>query len=71
MDAKGNALAVGLLPNDTLDVDGVLETVDAGDLALTTLVGAPDDGDLVVLANGDCSDLNPCQLEIFLLSLNS
>jgi hypothetical protein len=56
-DAEGNALAVGLLANNTLDVDNPLETVDAGDLALTALVGAPDDGDLVVLADGDGADL--------------
>lgn len=58
MDAEGNALAVGLFADNTLNVDGVLETVDAGDLALTTLVGAPDDGDFVVLADGDGSDLD-------------
>jgi hypothetical protein len=57
VDAEGNALAVGLFADNTLNVDGVLETVDAGDLALTTLVGAPDDGDFVVLADGDGSDL--------------
>ena len=56
-DAEGNALAVGLLANNTLDVHNPLETVHAGDLALTALVGAPDDGDLVVLADGDGADL--------------
>ena len=57
MDAEGNALAVGLFADNTLDVDGVLETVDAGDLALTTFVGTTDDGDFVVFADGDGSDL--------------
>lgn len=56
-DAEGNGLAVGLLANDTLDVDDVLQTVDGGDLALTALVGATDNGDLVVLAEGDGADL--------------
>lgn len=58
MDAEGNALAVGLFADNTLNVDGVLEAVDAGDLALTTLVGATNDGDFVVLADGDGSDLD-------------
>lgn len=57
VDADGHALAVGLLADDTLDVDDVFETVDGGDLALATLVGAPDDGDLVVLADGNSADL--------------
>ena len=56
-DAEGNGLAVGLLANNTLDVDDVLQTVDGGDLALTALVGATDNGDLVVLAEGDGADL--------------
>jgi len=57
VDADWHALAVGLLAVDALNVDDVFETVDAGDLALATLVGAPDDGDLVVLADGNCADL--------------
>lgn len=56
-DAEGNALAVGLLADNTLDVNDVLQTVDGGDLALTALVGAAHDGDLVVLAEGDGADL--------------
>lgn len=52
MDADGDALAVGLLAGDALDVDDVLEAVDAGDLSLTAFVGTADDGDLVVFANG-------------------
>jgi hypothetical protein len=56
-DADGHALAVGLLAGDALDLDEVLEAVDGGDLALTTLVGAAHDGDFVVLADGDRSDL--------------
>lgn len=57
MDAEGNGLAGGLVAGDTLDVDDIFETVDGGDLALTALVGATDDGDLVVLADGDAADL--------------
>jgi hypothetical protein len=57
VNAQGNGLAGGLVAGDTLDVDDVLETVDGGDLALAALVGATDDGDLVVLADGDGADL--------------
>lgn len=57
MDAKWDGLAGGLVADNTLDVDDVLETVDRGDLALTSLVGATDDGDLVILADWDRADL--------------
>ena len=56
-DAGGDGLSVGLLAGDTLDVDEVLETVDGGDLALTALVGATGDENLVVLADWDGADL--------------
>jgi hypothetical protein len=61
VDAQRDGLAVGLVAGDALDVDDVLEAVDGGDLALTALVGATDDGDLVVLADGDAADLGGCQ----------
>jgi hypothetical protein len=51
-------LAVGLLAGDALNVNDVLEAVHRGDLALTALVGAALDDDLVVLADGDGADLN-------------
>lgn len=57
VDAQGHGLAGGLVAGDALDVDDVLEAVDGGDLALGALVGAADDGDLVVLADGDGADL--------------
>jgi len=57
VDAQGDALAGGLVTGDALDVDDVFEAVDRGDLALLVLVGAADDGDLVVLADGDGADL--------------
>ncbi len=57
VNAEGDGLARGLLLDDTLDVDDVLETVDGGDLALTTLVGATNNKDLIVLSNGDGTDL--------------
>jgi hypothetical protein len=57
VETQGNALAVGLLAGDTLNVDNVFETVDGGDLALTALVGTTDNGDLVILADGDAADL--------------
>lgn len=56
-DADGHGLAVGLLAGDALDLDEVLEAVDGDNLALTALVGATDNGDFVVLADGDGSDL--------------
>ena len=65
VDAQGDALAGSLLAGDALDVDNVLEAVDGGDLALTALVGATDDGDLVVLSDGDGADLRKCQNEMF------
>lgn len=39
-------------------MDDPLETVDRCDLALAALVGATDNGDLIVLADGDRADLN-------------
>jgi hypothetical protein len=38
-------------------VDDVFETVHGGDLALAALVGATDNHDLVILADGDAADL--------------
>jgi hypothetical protein len=38
-------------------VDNPLETVDAGDSALTALVGAAHNGDFVVFADGYGADL--------------
>jgi hypothetical protein len=57
VDAERDALARDLLAGDALDVDHVLETVDGGDLALAALVAAADNGDLVVLSDGDAADL--------------
>lgn len=57
VDAEGDGLAGGLVAGDALDVDDVFEAVDGGDLALGALVGAADNGDLVVLADGDGADL--------------
>jgi hypothetical protein len=56
-DANGHALAVGLLAGDALNVDHVLEAVAGGDLALTALVAATLDNDLIVLAKGNRADL--------------
>ena len=56
-DADGNALAVGLLAGDALNVNHVLETVAGGDLALTSLVAATLDDNLVVLAERDGADV--------------
>lgn len=56
-DADGDALTVGLLAGDALDVNHVLETVAGGDLALTALVAATLDDNLVVLAERDGTDV--------------
>lgn len=58
MDANGDTLAVGLVAGDALDVHDVLQAVDADDFALAALVGAPDDGDFVVFADGYRADLD-------------
>lgn len=57
VDAEWDGLAGGLLADNTLNVNDVLETVDGGDLALTALVRATDDGDLVILADWDRAHL--------------
>lgn len=57
MDAERNGLAGSLVAGDALDVDDVLEAVDRGNLAFLALLGAADNGDLVVLADGDGADL--------------
>lgn len=57
MDGEGSGGAVRLLPVDPLNVDDPLLPVDLGDLALSALGRATDDQDLVVLADGDGSDL--------------
>lgn len=57
MDTDRDALTVGLLTDDTLDMDSPLETVDAGYLALAALVGATDNCDLIILADGEGADL--------------
>lgn len=57
VNADGDGLAVGLVPGDPLDVDNVLETVHAGNLALATLVGPTNNGDFVVLADRERANL--------------
>lgn len=64
VDTEGNALAVGLLADDTLDVDNPLKTVNAGDLALTALLASTDNGDLVVLTDGERADLSTTASEL-------
>lgn len=57
MDAEGDGLTGGLLLDDSLDVDDVLETVDGGDLAFAALVGSSNNEDLIVLSDRDGADL--------------
>ena len=52
VDANGNSRAIRLVALDTVDVDHPLLTVNLGDLALPTLVLAPDNPYLIVLADG-------------------
>ena len=52
VDADGDGSTVRLVALDTVDVDNPLLAVHLGHLALTTLVLAPDDPDLVILADG-------------------
>lgn len=60
VNADGDGLARGFVLGDSLDVNDVFETINGGDLSFTTLVGASDNEDFVVLANGDRSDLEFC-----------
>lgn len=60
VDADRDGLAVGLLAGDALYVDDILQAVDGDDLALTALVGATGDDDLVVFSYGDCANLRLC-----------
>ncbi|CAL3962366.1 unnamed protein product [Diplocarpon coronariae] len=57
VDTEGDGLARGLLLHDTLDVDDILETIDRGDLAFAALVGPSNDGDFIILSDGDRADL--------------
>lgn len=52
VDANGDGGAVRLVTLNTVDVDHPLLAVHLGDLALTTLVLAPHDPDLIILADG-------------------
>ena len=52
VDANGNSRAIRLVALDTVDVDHPLLTVHLCDLALPTLVLAPNDPNLIILANG-------------------
>ena len=61
VDTDVDGGSVPLLAVNALDVDDPLLAVDLGDLALATLVGATNDEDLVVLANGDGPGLSGIQ----------
>ena len=50
VDANGDGCAVRLVALDTVNVDHPLLAVHLGNLALATLVLAPNDPDLIVLA---------------------
>ena len=52
VDANGDGCTVRLVALDAVDMDYPLLAVDLGDLALPTLVLAPDNPDLIVLADG-------------------
>lgn len=64
VDADRHALAVRLLAGNPLDVDDVLETVDAGNLAFSSLVRTPNDSNLIVLADGYRANLYCSSIDI-------
>lgn len=57
MNRQGDRGAIRLLANDTLDVDDPLLTEDLSHAALAALIRTSDDEDLVILVDGDRSDL--------------
>ena len=57
MDAKGNRGTVGLFTVNALNVDDPLLAVNLDNLALGALLRATDNEDLVILADGERSDL--------------
>lgn len=50
-NGDGDALAIGLLADNTLDVDHPLKTVDAGDTTFPTFLSSSDHCDLVSIAD--------------------
>ena len=52
VDANGDGCTVRLVALDAVDMDYPLLAVDLGDLALPTLVLAPNNPDLISLTNG-------------------
>jgi len=57
MNSNGDRLAVDLLPGNALDVDDIFETVYRDNLSLTALERSTGDDDLVILADGDRTDV--------------
>ena len=57
VDADRDGGTVGLLAVNALNVDDPLATVDLDNLALTALVGAANNQNLIILADGDGTDL--------------
>lgn len=51
MDRDVNSLTVGLLTSELIDGDGIGSTVNLDNLTLTTLVGATNNEDLIILAD--------------------
>lgn len=57
VDANGDGLTVGLLAGDTFDVDEELQSIDRCDFAFSAFVGTSDDGNLVILSDGNAANL--------------
>jgi hypothetical protein len=57
VDAEGDALAVSLFAGYAFDVNYVFKTVYRGNLALFIFISTADDYNLVVLTDGDTTDL--------------
>lgn len=53
MDPQRHRLSIGFLANDAFDVDDILKAIDGDDFAGAAFVGAADDGDFVVFADGN------------------
>ena len=56
-DPQRNALPIALFPRHPLNVDHVFQAVDRGDFAIAAFVGAAYNGDFIVFADGNGSNL--------------
>ena len=57
MDTEWDGLTRGLLLDETLDVDNILEAVDGGDLSFAGFAGSTDNENLIILPDWDGANL--------------